>query len=71
MEYEMKTYSIIVKPVGDPMYSECATVVGVDDEDAGVFLTLTQDDKTLTFDCEEWVVIQRAVHKLMKKWDGE
>ena len=71
MEYEMKTYSIIVKPVGDDMYSDCATVVGVDDEGGEVFLTLTQDDKTLTFNCEEWAVIQRAVHKLMKKWDGE
>jgi hypothetical protein len=65
-EYEITTLSVIVKPKGEPIYSERATIIEMSDEAAGIFLTLRQiDDETergeIKVDLEEWPTIQEAI----------
>lgn len=47
-------------------FGEGVTVVSVDDEAAGEFVTLTQDDHTLRFDLEELEEVLKAARSLMK-----
>jgi hypothetical protein len=65
-EYEMTTLSVIVKPKGEPIYSERATIIEMTDEAAGPFITLRQiNDETergeIKVDLEEWPTIQEAI----------
>lgn len=65
-EYEITTLSLIVKPKGEPIFSELATVIEMTDEAAGPFITLRQiNDKTekgeIKIDLEEWPAIQEAI----------
>jgi len=40
--YSTNTYSIIVKPDDEPNFSELATIVGMDDDGGGIYLTVQQ-----------------------------
>jgi len=65
-EYEITTLSLIVKPKGEPIFSERATFIEMADEGAGPFLTLRQiNDETergeIKIDLEEWPTIQEAI----------
>lgn len=70
---EQKTHSIIIKPEGEPIFSEMATIIGVDDEAGGVFFTIHQSirdgDMTIRFDTKEWPHIVAAVENLMGEWE--
>ena len=65
-EYEITTLSLIVKPKGEPIFSERATIIEMTDEAAGPFITLRQcADETergeIKIDLEEWPTIQEAI----------
>jgi len=65
-EYEITTLSLIVKPKGEPIYSERATIIEMSDEAAGPFLTIRQcNDESergeIKFDLDEWPTIQEAI----------
>ena len=71
MKYETKTHSLIVKPEGETIFSEQATIVGIDDEAAGVFFTIEQEggrisdgSKKVSFESAEWPHIVDAVERL-------
>ena len=49
----------------NPFFREGVTIVSVDDEAAGEFVTLTQDDHTLKFDLEELKVVLKVARSLM------
>lgn len=75
MKYETKILSLVVKPVGGPIFSEQATVISIDDEAAGEFLKLTQHkgrmgsgEEEVCFNFEEWKTINDAVNKLIGIW---
>lgn len=42
MKYETRIKTIVVAPVGEPMFSEHATEISIDDEGAGEYVTITQ-----------------------------
>jgi hypothetical protein len=65
-EYEITTLSVIVKPKGEPIYSERATIIEMSDEAAGPFITIRQiNDETergsIKIDPAEWPTIQEAI----------
>ena len=65
-EYEITTLSLIVKPKGQPIFCEKATIVEMTDEAAGPFITLRQcSDESergqVAFDLDEWPTIQEAI----------
>lgn len=71
MEFETKIHSLIVKPKAQPIFSEQATVIGIADDGAGIYVTVVQDAsecKTLTIDRADWPLIKDAVEKLFKEW---
>jgi hypothetical protein len=62
-EYETSPLSWIVKPKGEPVYSEMATTITIDDEAAGPFLVIKQEGRTNHFSIspEEWPAIRAAI----------
>ena len=68
MTYETHTYSLIVKPVGEPLMSERTTIIGLADEGDGPYVEIEQHARFsgrvgITFD--EWPFIKEAVDKMM------
>jgi len=75
MKYETKIHSLIIKPEGEPIFSERATIIGIDDEAAGIFFTIEQEggrvsdgSKKVSFESEEWPHIVDAVERLCSVW---
>lgn len=70
MKYEKITKSYTVKPPDEPIYSEMATEITLDDEAAGLFVSIIQrkgDGEQKVSVCkEEWPVIREAVNNLME-----
>jgi hypothetical protein len=67
--YKTHIHSLIVLPEGEPIFSEMATVVGLDDEAAGPFVTLKQynsrEDQLLAINAEEWPTIKAAIDQMI------
>ena len=62
---------ITLAPEGEPIFSEFTTTIKLDDEAAGEFLILVQDNEDLEkgevkFYLEEWEVVDKAVRKLIE-----
>lgn len=69
---ETKIHSLIIRPQGEPIFSEMATIIGIDDEASGVFFTIEQarckETGKIAFDAEEWLVIKAAFERLAEEW---
>lgn len=68
MDYEVYATSLIVKPKGEPIYSERATVVAMTDDGAGPFVVVSQEGRDLgkiAIDPTEWPVLRQAVDDMM------
>ncbi len=68
MTMETKIYSLIVKPKGEPLFSEQATKIGVEDEAGGVFFVIEQDGGKIRVDESDWFFICTAVERLKEEW---
>ena len=55
----------------NPIFGEGTTRVALEDEAAGPFITLTQEDKTLRFDIEELEVCVKVAKGLLAKYPKE
>jgi hypothetical protein len=62
-----------VLPVGEPIFSERATVITIEDEAAGEYLRITQQncsdkliEQSITFDSEEWEGVKGVVDQMFK-----
>jgi hypothetical protein len=73
MKYTSRITQITALPVGEPIFSERATVISIDDEAAGEFITVKQQmdyssqmDQTVTFDPEEWDEVKGVVDQMFK-----
>ena len=64
-DYEIQTLSLIVKPKGEPIFSERATTVTREDEAAGEFVAISQDGQTIRIDRGEWSAIKEAVDRML------
>ena len=69
-EYEITTLSLIVKPKGEPIYSESATIVEMMDEAGGPFIRILQcGDSTergeIRIDRDEWSAIKEATDTML------
>lgn len=73
MKYNSRITQITVLPVGDPIYSEKATVISIDDEAMGEFVTIKQQcdsgfeqAQRVSFDPDEWKDVKGAVEDMFK-----
>lgn len=70
-EYEIRITSWTVIPKGEPTFSEMATVVSIDDEAAGEFVTVTQSSRTdrgkIAIDPGEWPALRTAINEAISE----
>ncbi len=70
MTYETRITRMTVLPKGEPLFSEKATHIQIEDEAAGEFISIEQhnDGSTLgkiVIDPDEWPAIRDAVERLL------
>lgn len=56
---------LTVVPEGEPIYSEEATHIRLEDEAAGEFIVIAQDDTKVRIDPNEWHHVRDAVERLL------
>lgn len=73
MKYTSRITQITVLPVSDPIFSEKATVISIDDEAGGEFITVKQQmdttresDQTVAFDPDEWEEVKGVIDQMFK-----
>ena len=70
-EYETRVTSWTVAPKGDPTFSEMATVVSIDDEAAGEFVTVSQQGRVdlgkIAIDVNEWPALRAAIDEAISE----
>ena len=69
MKYKTIQSSLIVLPENDPIFSEQATTIRIEDEAAGAFVCVSQctdkNESEIRLTTEEWPEIRRAIDKMM------
>ena len=66
--YELMASAFTVLPKGEPMFSEMATTVRLEDEGAGLFVVVEQhgdNTGTVSFCTEEWPTVKEAIEALL------
>ncbi len=71
LEYTIRTTQLTVVPQGQPLFDERATVVEIEDDGAGEFVSLFQardsaetDSPKIRLDPGEWPTVRLAVDRL-------
>lgn len=70
-KYETRIARIVVVPIGEPIFSERATSIEIDDEGGGEFLKIAQHGgqanitKSICIDPDEWEFIKSEVDRMM------
>ena len=70
-KFDLRIVKLVIAPKGEPLFSEAATSVEIDDEAAGEFVKVTQQDgsmnvsKSITIDPDEWPLIRDAVNAMV------
>lgn len=72
MSYQTRTTRLTVAPVGEPIFSEQATHIEIDDESAGEFICVRQEGGSTTrtgilINPEEWPALRDAIETLLKE----
>jgi hypothetical protein len=69
MDYETRTLSVVILPPSEPIWSELATTVRIDDEGAGEFVVVAQEGPTdigkIAISPEEWLDLRAAIDRLV------
>jgi hypothetical protein len=66
--YLTRIASLVVLPEGEPLYSERATTISLDDEAAGEFVVVKQEgraDNSIAICDDEWPAIREAIDRLI------
>ena len=75
MSYEMIYSRITVKPKKEPIFSELATHVELEDDAAGCFVQLRQETDAGTMvikiDTQEWETIKLAVEEMIDECEDQ
>lgn len=72
MTYETRITRLTLAPKGEPIFSELATHIEIDDEAAGEFLKISQvggaaESKALLVNPEEWPQLKAAIEQMLKE----
>ena len=73
MKYTSRITQITVLPVGDPIFSEGATVISIVDEVTGEYIkvmqqadTTSETDQTVIFEPDEWEEVKGVIDQMFK-----
>jgi hypothetical protein len=71
MKYTSRITQMTILPVGEPLFSDRATVVSIVDEAAGEYIqvkqqadTTSETDQTIAFDPDEWEEVTDVVNQM-------
>lgn len=67
-KFEERMTRLVIAPKGEPIFSERATTVEIDDESGGEFVVIYQhlgDYGKIAIDPTEWPAIRAAVEKMI------
>lgn len=68
-EYHRLIETIVIKPVGEPLYAESVTRVSLDDETGGAFVKVAQDtddgSNCIRIDPDEWPLLRRSIDRII------
>jgi len=67
IKHESRVTEITILPVNSPIYSELATQIKIEDEAAGEFIVLKQEQGKISFTAEEWPLIRKEVNSMVKR----
>ncbi len=74
IEYTIRTTQLTVMPKGKPIFDERATVVEIEDDGGGEFVSLFQardsaetGSQKILLDPAEWPAVRQAVEQLLKE----
>lgn len=72
MELETRVTKVVVAPKGEPIYSERATTIYIDDEAGGEFICVYQSTPKegigrIEFDPREWPEIRKQIDMMVKQ----
>lgn len=73
MKYTSRITQSTVMPVGEPIFSLRATIVSIEDDAGGEFITVKQQmdntsetDQTVAFDPDEWEEVKGVIDQMFK-----
>lgn len=66
-EYRRIVTAFVVVPENEPIYSERATQIKIEDEAAGPFVVVSQEEGRIAIDPEEWPAIRDAIETMMAR----
>jgi hypothetical protein len=70
-EYDVRVVKIVVAPNGEPIYSETATVVEIEDDATGEYVKVSQPvshtglAKSVAFNPDEWPTMRGAIEYML------
>ena len=70
MNYQTRVTQMTILPEGEPVYSEGATRIAIDDEGGGEFVVVSQDKGSILIDPEEWRPLRDAIDKMLSECRG-
>ena len=71
-EYRKRIKAIVVFPEGEPIFSELATTIEIDDESGGEFVVVSQygairEGNGVAINPEEWPHLRDAIDEMIKQ----
>jgi hypothetical protein len=70
-EYEARFTRVTIAPVGDPIFSETATHISIEDDAGGEFVSVVQDaadgKQTIRIAADEWPIIRVAIDSVIAR----
>jgi hypothetical protein len=71
MKFTEQVTKIIIMPEGEPIFSEFACSVEIEDEAACQFIKVSTllgsaDSGTIMFDCKEWPTLRSVINRMVK-----
>lgn len=70
-QYECRVTQWTVVPIGEPTFSEMATVVSIDDESGGEFVVVKQSGRVdlskIAINPDEWPALRKAIDTAIKQ----
>ncbi len=70
-EYEVRVLSVVVAPVGEPIFSERATIVSMEDDAGGEYVKVrqvtmdTEDRHAICLSASEWPMIRDCIDAMI------
>lgn len=71
MNYQTRVTKMTILPEGEPIFSEWATHIEIDDEGGGELVVVSQENGKIRIDPEEWRPLREAINKMIEQCRGE